>query len=118
MKTKKMTPLPMAKCPATFCHLFAAHGSPWTGDKNSDCEREKCGWWQKGLSSGVAECHGTNTSFESIWEEAELLSKDIVIDKPSCKFEAVCQWQRQLGERTCPPRLAVMLGLDPRLAAG
>ncbi len=34
-------------CPATMCPLFAADGSPWTGDVNAICEHshEKCGWW-------------------------------------------------------------------------
>lgn len=36
-----------AKCPATFCPLFASQGSPWTGDRDRECERMLCGFFGK-----------------------------------------------------------------------
>ncbi len=105
-----MLTLPMAlKCPATFCPLFASKGSPWTGDVNADCEGTKCGWGSSGR------CVGQESSNEMVWEES---GKKIVAPMPPCKFDTVCQWQHEAGNRPCPPRLAVMLGVNPKMAAG
>ncbi len=117
--SNSITSLPvLAKCPATFCPLFASKGSPWTKEKNSDCSHEECGWWNKCFGNKEAECHGADTSFECIMEVAEEVGAKFVNEKPSCKFEHECQWQIQLKDKVCPPRVAVMLGLDPRLASG
>jgi hypothetical protein len=100
----------IAKCPATFCPLFASKGSPWTGDKNADCEKDACGFWNKD------KCTGWELSFEPIMEVIMDVGEKVVAQKPPCKFEDVCQWQRQLGKQVCPPRFAMMHGLDPTLA--
>ena len=104
-----MTSLPLVQCPATFCPLFAAHGSPWTGVKNGTCIGTECSWHRK------SECQGKETAFEVIfggfWDD-----KTSGAAKPPCKFEAACQWQRELGDVPCPPRAAIMHGVDPVVA--
>jgi len=94
-----------AFCPATMCPLFARAGSPWTGDKNSNCEREKCGWWHNG------KCVATEWALEHVAEEkpGKTLSK-----VPHCPRAQECQWQRQ-SEWLCPPRFAAVNGIDPRV---
>ena len=32
-----------------------------------------------------------------------------------CPKEAECRWQEQAGDKLCPPRLALSMGLDPRV---
>lgn len=59
-------------CPASMCPLFAANGSPWTGEKNSKCPRARplpdlpgggCGWWQ---GFGGCGCDGASAAVEQI----------------------------------------------------
>lgn len=113
----------MSFCPATMCPLFAANGSPWTGDKDSPCERDKCGWWHKG------QCNGSSVSLEQIYEVAEsgtLLQIGIKRAKRTskgtpkhyeCQRASECQWQIEAGSGLCPPRLAMSLGIDPATCA-
>lgn len=35
-------------CPSSMCPLFAAQGSPWTGDYDIPCLKEKCGFYFQG----------------------------------------------------------------------
>jgi hypothetical protein len=100
-----MTPLTMApKCPATYCPLFAADGSRWTGDVNMACERgPTCGFWYRDR------CVGVDHAFEVLDVPLIVLSPD----RPACRFEATCQWQQQMGGILCPPRTAIVNGVDP-----
>lgn len=91
-----MLSLPIAKCPATFCRLFAEKGSPWTGERNADCTGCSCGWWKDNR------CFAVDYEFEDIGEV------DLSKTKPECRFESACQWQRQLGGNLCPPRLRLL----------
>ena len=108
------------KCPATMCPLFAADGSPWTGDKDSDCIGAECGWWHK------EHCTGGDAAREQI-AELTIGRRPLVLGKkfrvgPSkpttfdCPRAGVCQWQKE-SDGLCPPRLALSLGLDPRACA-
>ena len=97
-------PLIQSKCPATFCPLFAAQGSPWTGAIDAPCKRSACGFWDKN------HCIGQELATESIVEEADGM---IIRAMPDCKFAAVCQWQIEAGEKPCAPRYAVMIGVNP-----
>lgn len=104
-----MTALPMATfCPATMCVYFAKDGSPWTGETNAKCDGDKCGWWFDG--GCVA---GTYSLIEVNSERPDRKP----LPKPHCPRESECQWQNQLGEQVCPPRAAIMRGVNPALAA-
>lgn len=108
-----MIALPMvAMCPATFCPLFASAGSPWTGERRAQCEGDGCGWWDERWYRG---CIAGPDAAAEIWRTFN--GKAPVRQKPECKHENECQWQRQLGQAVCPPRLAVMHGADPRIAS-
>ena len=108
------------KCPATFCPLFASQGSPWTGEKDRECERALCGFFHRGFDGEDATCHGADMSREVIAEMAlaEHGNLDQRAPMPECKFAGVCQWQHECGDAPCPPRWAVMIGVDPVYARG
>lgn len=106
-------------CPATMCPLIAPNGSPWTGDVNAKCEREPCGWWHNGR------CQGSQAAYE---QAAELtvggnplvfLEHSDRVTKPTtyyCVRAHECQWQHEAPTGfLCPPRFALLHGLDPRV---
>ena len=114
-------------CPATMCPLFAVDGSPWTGEKNQVCpqDHEKCQFW-KGF--GGQACDGCTASYTQVMEvnyQGHTLQigpirrqKESVLPKTfDCPREQECQWQIQSGDKLCPPRLALSLGIDPRTCA-
>jgi hypothetical protein len=109
-----------AACPATMCPLFAREGSPWTGDRDVPCIRQACAWWD-------GRCRGEEAATEQIALAADGLpvlqlgpaAKRSTPAAPrtyDCPRATDCQWQIQAGEALCPPRQALALGLDPRLA--
>ena len=109
-------------CPATMCPLFAPDGSPWTGDKNSHCQKSDCLWFDDG------HCGGADAAFEQITNmEAHggiLLAGPVTAKKASvepksfdCPRAAECQWQLEAGDDLCPPRRALQQGIDPRACA-
>ena len=74
-----------------------------------------CGFLGKAHGEPVEKCRGAEMSVECIAEIAfaeygEVRQRSAV---PECKFAGECQWQRESGERPCPPRFAVMVGVDP-----
>lgn len=110
-------------CPATMCPLFAADGSPWTGEKNAPCARDErvCPWWGAGCSSGGPheQVHEASMSAHGAVQVAGPNKVKRGRAKPrsyDCARAAECAWQQQ-SDRLCPPRLALSLGLDPRNAA-
>lgn len=127
-------------CPATMCPLFAAEGSPWTGDKNSPCEQSTDGrkpdgsWdgtgclWYSG-DPGKGNCMGCAAAHEQIGDvlkEGGTLQVGPLRPKRAeivngrsyeCARAHECQWQRESGDDLCPPRRALALGVDPRNCA-
>lgn len=114
-------------CPASMCPLFAADGSPWTGEKNAPCVGKACGWFG-GLSS-TNQCDGATAAYEQI-VELTMGGRPLVFAKHAtrvtrattfaCDRERDCQWQIeavQRGLKLCPPRSALAAGLDPRVCA-
>ena len=99
---------PRSFCPATMCPLFAREGSPWTGESNSQCERDPCGWWQRGG------CVATGAAMEQIVDLFDGKGPAKTFD---CQRAHECQWQQQSGDELCPPRYALAMGVDPRAAA-
>jgi hypothetical protein len=111
-------------CPATMCPLFAAGGSPWTGHKNSHCEGEACGFYHQG------HCEGAGAAIDQVMEArtgrrpfqlavvtegrrgVEYIGRDTKTF--DCSRAATCQWQVEAGDKLCPPRAALALGVDPR----
>jgi hypothetical protein len=118
-----------SKCPATMCPLFAADGSPWTGEKDSECPHDhaKCGWWQ---GFGGKHCDASGAALTQV-VELSVGGRPLVVGKAyadrsakqttyDCARAAECQWQRQATAATdglCPPRYALAMGLDPRACA-
>lgn len=109
-----------ARCPATMCPLFAKDGSPWTGEKDAQCERGECGWWD-------GHCMGSDAAREQV-AELTVGRRPLIVGKNysdrrasrttyDCARAPECQWQREAGENLCPPRAALALGLDPRACA-
>lgn len=109
-------------CPATMCPLFARDGSPWTGDKNAHCARTDCLWFHNG------HCEGAMGAIEQIADADEGRSpfqvgpiaakRDRAEPRTfDCPRAHECQWQVEAGDKLCPPRLALSLGLDPKLSA-
>lgn len=113
-------------CPATMCPLFAADGSPWTGDKNGECkhDHEDCAWWSRRQNR----CEGSQAASQQI-TELSIGGRPLVIGKSyrehqakattyDCARAKECQWQlEQKPGDLCPPREALRLGLDPRACA-
>jgi hypothetical protein len=108
-------------CPATMCPLFAATGSPWTGEHDARCDMgPPCGFWREGCCQGCREAG---------WQVAEVADGLIplqLIAAPKlaataraldCPRAAECQWQAQSSPKLCPPREALARGIDPRVCA-
>lgn len=123
------------QCPASMCPLFAADGSPWTGEKAGPCpehddlDKGGCPWWSMACSTG---------GIQGLVEEAAALSgrapmptfgprhqhpkrHEIGAERSyDCPKAAVCSWQKQAtiaGRELCPPRDALKRGIDPRVCA-
>lgn len=111
------------QCPATMCPLIAPNGSPWTGEKNSECpehddtNKDGCLWWGNCKGDG----HVTTV--------AMALEGDVLVvgqNKPkrhgigtpksyNCQNANFCSWQKQSPTGLCGPRQALKEGLDPRV---
>lgn len=114
-------------CPATMCPLFAADGSPWTGDKNTHCLGAVCGFFDKGHCDGagmaneqVREASTGRRPFQlAVVTEGRRGVEYIGRDSKTfdCSRAAECQWQVEAGDKLCPPRSALALGIDPRVVA-
>ena len=120
-------------CPATMCPLFAAEGSPWTGEKNGECPRRHTSTpgtrgclWYRGF--GGCGCDGRTAALGQV-AEAEagkrvlqigpvIAEKERVAAKTfDCPRAHECQWQAESKGELCPPRLALAKGIDPRTCA-
>ncbi len=110
-------------CPATMCPLFAADGSPWTGEINAECpqDNKKCGFWYDGCDG----CSGAIEQVEEARRGERLLQIGPVRQKKidllpktfDCQRATECQWQEECKPNLCPPRYALSLGVDPRSCA-
>lgn len=108
-------------CPATMCPLFASAGSPWTGHKNAACTHDECGWFHE------SRCTASQTALEQVAEltvggrplliRADASERRAKSTSYECSRAAECQWQIEAGVNLCPPRTALMFGLDPRNCA-
>lgn len=95
-------------CPATMCPLMGLEelGSEWTGCRDAACETD-CGWHRDGG------CLVQDDLTHMLINESD---HDEIPDGewPACPHADSCQWQDQAAEGVpCPPRLAVMLNMDP-----
>lgn len=109
-------------CPATMCPLFARDGSPWTGDVNAPCSGKACQWFRSGR------CTGHDVARAQVGEAAagrmplqvgprQATRAAVPAGAYACPRAAECRWQREAGDRLCPPRDALARGLDPRVVA-
>lgn len=103
------------KCPATMCPYLGLEekGSDWTGAHDSDCETE-CGWYD----DYGDEDYGCMVAPELVGELVREHNDDTIPNGewPACPHEDECQWQNQLDEGVpCPPRLAVMINVNPEV---
>lgn len=115
------------ECPASMCPLIAPNGSPWSGTYAAPCpghddlDSNGCLWWGMGCGGG---------GMQRLVDDAERNGGACVAgpNKPrrkpgrvveyDCPKESVCRWQEQAkiaGHRICPPREAMLRGLDPRV---
>lgn len=120
-------------CPATMCPLFAAEGSPWTGQKNAVCPQRHgeypadggCIWYQGFGGTGCdgaaaaasqvieAEQHGSTFQIGPVQQKRGPASPRTY----DCPRAGDCQWQVEAGAGLCPPRLALSNGIDARVCA-
>lgn len=120
----------MTFCAATMCPLFAADGSPWTGEQNAVCpqDQSKCGWYSDVDEDGNKACAGCSSALEQVDDvarERPLLQIGRKRARPEkrqpttfdCPRAAECQWQAECSPALCPPRYALSLGVDPRACA-
>lgn len=109
-------------CPATFCPLFAANGSPWTGNKYAPCEGPKCeGFFHDGRCVGGDAAHSQVIEFRvhgtSLQLKTPRLPKYIAAKVFDCPHAHECKWQLQDVSKLCAPRLALSQGIDPSVCA-
>lgn len=112
-------------CPASMCPLIAPDGSPWTGTYKAPCpehddiETGGCPWWS--MACAVGGIHAQVN--EALKNDGKALVIGPNKPKPGikkektyeCKMESECSWQKQAGDKLCPPRYALSKGLDPRV---
>ena len=109
-------------CPATMCPLFAAEGSPWTGDKNALCSRSACLWWS---DDGCQGCVAALDQISDVGQHGATLQigprrQRRARAKPreyDCPRAHECQWQIECAPALCPPRWALARGIDPKASA-
>lgn len=91
--------------------MGAHEGSPWTGEQDADCETD-CGWHDDTIG-----CIVPGDLSGMLLREADVDPQDpeFTNEMPDCRHAESCQWQQQGGDTPCPPRLAVMLDLDPTM---
>ena len=113
-------------CPATMCPLFAAEGSPWTGEVNAPCEQgPACAFWNRGHCDGAAAAHHQVGEMANgdrplqIGPKRATRTTAIRHREYDCPRAAECQWQIEADAEggLCPPRSALALGLDPKTCA-
>jgi hypothetical protein len=108
-----------------MCPLFAANGSPWTGDKNAPCIKAECGWWKGFGGDGCDGCTAALTQIEDVREAGRTLQLGPIRQKREetapreydCPRASECQWQIECAPALCPPRYALSKGIDPRACA-
>ena len=123
---KPARPEASCMCPASTCPLIAAKGSPWTGSKAEECPEHDdkaqggCPWWSVACSTG---------GIRRQVEQARANNGRVLVVGPNkprpgistarwfaCPHAEVCSWQKQAGDKLCPPRQAMMWGMDPRVS--
>lgn len=107
-------------CPSTMCPLFASEGSPWTRQYDVPCEKDKCAFFFNG------KCDGSGHAEYQIEEVLEgkiplqignihMKHKSVKKREFDCPNSKRCQWQKESGDKLCPPRMALSKGIDPRV---
>lgn len=111
-------------CPATMCPLFAAGGSPWTGEQNTACHGATCGWFRDGRCTAADHAHQQVADLadgEPIAQQGPVRVQKLQVERKTfeCPRAHECQWQIEAEAEgvICPPRAALMLGVDPRACA-
>jgi len=112
-------------CPASMCPLIAPDGSPWNGRYGSPCYGTSvCHYWSVTCDTGgiqkwveEAAANGGHREIVGPNKPRRGLAKPREYD---CPHAAVCRWQERAereGRALCPPRDALMRGIDPRVCA-
>lgn len=102
-------------CPATMCPYMGSEinesGSPWTGEREGECE-ESCGWHQGGGCLVPGDLYTMLSEMVDEMPDDEYLKDEK--NWVDCEYSENCQWQLQ-GDHDlpCPPRLAILLNIDP-----
>jgi len=119
-----VSPPAATMCPATMCPLFAAEGSPWTGEKNAPCEMsDRCAFWSAGRCDGAMAAREQVAELAAGYRPLQIgprRARRIQASAPrafDCPHAAACQWQVESLPALCPPREALRLGLDPKACA-
>lgn len=112
-----------------MCPLIAPNGSPWTGNKNSECpehddiDQGGCPWFTMACSVGGVHQQVIDAKKNKGHALVVGPNKPKVISGESksfdCKRADDCSWQKHSGKNgfdLCPPRYALSLGLDPRVS--
>lgn len=87
-------------------------GSDWTGARDAECH-DDCGWYDD-----HEDIEGCIVAPELIGDVLQQSERSEIPDREwvACPHESECKWQQQLGDETpCPPRLAIMLNLNPEV---
>lgn len=117
------------QCPASMCPLIAKDGSPWTGEYAATCpghddmSTDGCPWWSMTCSTGgiqgqVEEAAANGGRHAVAGPNKVRRLQDDTSRIFDCPKAAECRWQEQAllaGRSTCPPRDALLRGLDPRV---
>lgn len=112
------------QCPATMCPLIAPNGSPWTGEKGSECP-EKYGFEHGVSCPHWSQCKGDG----GLIGVDDARSNSVLVVGPNgpkrlsattsksyeCPKAPVCSWQKQSPTGLCGPRQALKEGFDPRV---